>query len=92
VQAGEHIYTMNPDGSGVFKVTTIGSKGHKDATQTGWSLDGGRIAFRVSDGDISVVNVDGSRLRRLTKAGRNQGPVWSPDGTKIAFAAAARAS
>jgi Tol biopolymer transport system component len=56
-----------------------------------WSPDGRKIAFMRSwgnDGDIYVMNADGSGLRRLT---RNDGPgwawipVWSPNSTKIAF-------
>jgi TolB protein len=56
-----------------------------------WSPDGRRIAFMRAwgnDGDIYVMNADGSGLRRLT---RNEGPgwawlpMWSPSGRKIAF-------
>ena len=36
--------------------------------------------------DIYVMRADGTRVRRLTdSAGLDEGPVWSPDGTKIAF-------
>jgi TolB protein len=56
-----------------------------------WSPDGHRIAFvreRGNDGDIYVMNADGSGLRRLTRndgAGWASSPIWSPNGRKIAF-------
>jgi Tol biopolymer transport system component len=56
-----------------------------------WSPDGRKIAFMRAwgnDGDIFVMNADGSGLRRLT---RNDGPgwawlpMWSPNSRQIAF-------
>lgn len=45
-----------------------------------------KIVFCV-DGDIFVMNDDGSSRRRLTKntQSRDSHPRWAPDGTKIAF-------
>jgi Tol biopolymer transport system component len=36
-------------------------------------------------GEIYTMNFNGSSLAALTDTGRNSGPAWSPDGTKIAF-------
>ncbi|MBI1280467.1 MAG: DUF5050 domain-containing protein [Anaerolineaceae bacterium] len=48
------------------------------------SLGTGLIAF--SNGNISVMNADGSNVCRLTYSDDNQySPVWSPDGTRLAF-------
>src|SRR5947209_446961 len=47
----------------------------------------GRIAF-VSEADIYTMNPDGSDRLRLTFSPTDQSslvPVWSPDGTQIAF-------
>lgn len=49
----------------------------------------GRIAFastRINTREIWVINDDGTSLQQLTNlGGRNDDPVWSPDGSKIAF-------
>src|SRR5262249_49990592 len=62
-----------------------------------WSPDGREIAFARSRTDagnypgqtgpaqIYVVNADGTDVRRLTSAGDNDSPAWSPDGKRIAF-------
>jgi Tol biopolymer transport system component len=67
-----------------------------------WSPDGTRIAFTSDrdrngqcffhdcwghNGEIYVMNADGSEQRRLTDdPGDDQFPTWSPDGSRIAFA------
>jgi serine/threonine-protein kinase len=53
------------------------------------SRDGTRLAIATDDGKDAIVWVyalDGkSALRRLTLEGRNDSPIWSPDGQWIAF-------
>ena len=66
--------------------------------QFNWSPDGKEIAFdhRVNSAnansataDISIVSVADGKVRALvTQAGADTGPVWSPDGSKIAFGSA----
>ena len=70
------------------------------AFQPAWSPDGARLAFtRFTDGrnacEIYTVRADGSDERKITTPDRATGlstwcayfPAWSPDGSKIAFAA-----
>jgi dipeptidyl aminopeptidase/acylaminoacyl peptidase len=78
---------MNPDGSGVTRLTTdVGSDESPD-----WSPDGTKIAFDrdVNNSGVSeiyVMNADGSGVTRLTNnSAFDDSPSWSPDGTKIAF-------
>ena len=77
------VYVMNMDGSDLRRVTT-------GATPVvfSWSPDGRRI---VSDFGffanryIVATNDDGQWDVLLTNLGLDAGPVWSPDGRKVAF-------
>jgi hypothetical protein len=59
-------------------------------TTPSWSPDGKQLVFTGYDGglsDLFVVDRDGKNLRRLTNDKyADLHPVWSPDGTTIAFA------
>lgn len=73
------IYVINADGSGLVNLTR--SPGTWD-TEPEWSPDGTRLVFG-RDGDLYVMNADGSQPALLEENG--SGPVWSPTGTRIAF-------
>ena len=86
------IFTMNPDGSGIVKLTHS-----KDVSDTpDWSPDGSQIAFGSDrhDGawrrEIHVMDADGTNVRRLTtlpeKAELDSQPRFSPDGRRLVFA------
>jgi len=85
------IFKMNPDGTGVVKLTHSGSFNGSP----GWSPDGKKIAFasdrRNHQGrmEIHVMNADGSNVRRLTTlpsdAMLEDAPRFSPDGRRIVF-------
>lgn len=89
----QHLYTVNPDGSGQTKIIDSSDSIRYPA----WSPDASKIAFSrnvfpVQNLDIFVANADGSNVVRLTNAGNaatgantNYGVSWSPDGTRIAF-------
>jgi Tol biopolymer transport system component len=92
----EEIYVMNADGSDVRQLTANADFDSAPA----WSPDGKRIAFEHADAatltpgsstepeqkDIFVMKADGSDVQQITASpGKDEGPVWSPDGTKIAF-------
>lgn len=79
------IFTMNPDGSALTRLT---SNGWADEFPH-WSPDGTRIVFashRDGNAEIYVMNSDGTNQVRLTSSpGLDHGPSWSPDGSRIAF-------
>ena len=53
-------------------------------TSPAWSPDGRKLAF--SDGELFVMNADGSSVVQLTNnVGFRGQPAWSPDGSTIAF-------
>jgi Tol biopolymer transport system component len=93
-----NIWVMKSDGTGAVPLTKL-TAGGADSFDPVWSPDGSKIAFdsqRALDGsdaaeagNIWVVNADGSGAAPLTKLtnifASSSTPVWSPDGSKIAF-------
>ena len=81
------IYTANPDGSGLKRLTNYGVY----TAEGTLSLDGHTIVFTsLKDGDLDIytMSVDGSNLKRLTfQPGYDGGPFFSPDGKKIVYRA-----
>ncbi len=89
-----HFYTMNPDGTGVYRLT----RDTRKRSLPVWSPDGKQISFLVLDGakvQAYVMNADGTNSHPLTtwryscqnETGcvKNDRLIWSPDGSAIAF-------
>jgi Tol biopolymer transport system component len=75
------IYTVNPDGTGLTKITNTGND--QEAT---WSPDGSRLAF-MHLGDVWTMNPDGTGRTQVTNnPDQEMDPAWSPSGTRIALA------
>ena len=84
--AAFEIYSMNPDGTGVTRLT----RSSGDDIDPALSPDGKRIVFATTRdderGEIYVMNADGTGVTRLTYSpGFDLSPVWSKDGKQIAF-------
>jgi len=87
------LYTMNPDGSDVVRITNLPANNFESLLPN-ISPDGHRVVFCFgaidSNGnphaDLYVINIDGTGLSQLTNDGLSCFPRWSPDGTEIIFA------
>jgi TolB protein len=96
-QEGADVYAVGADGRDRTRLTDEPG----DEYTPSWSPDGGSIAYAFDDGvdvhwtsGIAVIGPDGSGNRVLTSR-REQlfaKPLWSPDGTRIAFTVLAGAS
>jgi TolB protein len=86
------VWIANTDGTGFVNV----SNNPADDFGPSWAPNGLRIAFASNRRgletqhrdryDIFVVNIDGTGLANLTEGSfSSTAPVWSPDGTRIAF-------
>lgn len=78
------IRMMNADGTGDHAILakTVFS------VEPRWSIRNQVVFMSLMGGsglEVYVMNVDGTDLRRLTRAANNGDPVWSPDGTRITF-------
>lgn len=85
--ADEQIYIMNADGSAVTRFTD--NSPNVLYRYPALSPDGTRLAFTRDEGTdhaLYVVGIDGNNLRRLSTSSVGVAePVWSPDGSKIAY-------
>jgi TolB protein len=80
------IYSMNPDGSNIIRLTT--ASGYSSWSPR-WTPDHRKIVFvsnRNVGEEIHIMNADGSNVVQLTDIGCcDRNPAPSPDGTRIAF-------
>jgi|TARA_R100000541_G_scaffold57181_2_gene67103 TolB protein len=88
-----NVYVMDKDGSNIRSLTK--NKMYEESPS--WSPNGKNILFtrqlrdstdntHAANGEIHIMNADGSNVRRLTnKKGYDSGAKFSPDGKKIAF-------
>ena len=98
------LYTIAADGSDPRRLTTIegwqsqgwneGSSESDPATAwietVAWSPDGSKILYTCGWASVCVVDVDGNPVGASPEnLGELHGPVWSPDGSRIAIGIAA---
>jgi TolB protein len=86
-----HVDHRGDPSNGLWIISAYGSSEELIASgdafsDPAWSPDGSTIAYVDGDGQIALMWIDGSGIRRITRE-ENGGydPTWSPDGTRIAF-------
>jgi hypothetical protein len=95
--ARDWLYVMNADGTNLHRVTGVSDLSAYELSTlwtASWSPDGARLALGIqcdcgpkqpSGSNVFVMNVDGTGLTNVTSDGRSGHPIWSPDGSSIAF-------
>jgi dipeptidyl aminopeptidase/acylaminoacyl peptidase len=81
---GWDLWRCEADGSNPINLTPETAGGCRSPS---YSPDGSRVAFMRDDPNgLSVMNADGSEMRRLSERGhRDIPPQWSPDGTRLLY-------
>jgi WD40-like Beta Propeller Repeat len=89
-QVGGSLWVVGVDGSGLHEIV---GKSRRPADWARWSRNGDRILFAnertAPSGAIWTVRRDGTHLTKVfsdKRGGFPIQPVWSPDGTQVAFA------
>jgi WD40-like Beta Propeller Repeat len=81
------LYAVNEDGSGMVRLTNEAMS----SSSLAWSPDGTTIAFTRAvsegEGEIDLVDADGTTRRVLAKLPQTYQVAWSPDGSRIAYSA-----
>ena len=89
--AGDHtqsdVYTVNPDGSGLIRLT---ASANKNEFGPAYNPAGTLIAFwrtpaPFGPGSLWVMNADGSDKHQLTTGIDARDPAWDPTGTRLAY-------
>jgi Tol biopolymer transport system component len=76
---GGNIYTVNPDGTGLTRVSS--------GIDPALSPDKARIAFarQGTPGGLFIANSDGSNEQLVYNANEVRSPMWSADGNRVVF-------
>jgi Tol biopolymer transport system component len=103
--AAGRIVTGGVDGIWAVDPAPTTNRGIRFTSTTGrplaWSRDGTRLLLQKSDGNLSVLDADGSEtkvtenlsaLRGIAGSGRPVGATISPDGSRVVFAGLAKES
>lgn len=86
IEESPELFRIRTDGTGLHQMTN----GPGRVEDPSFAPNGKRLVFARSGRGIFTIRLDGSGLRQLTLHAHDQHPVYSPDGTRIAFVRADR--
>jgi Tol biopolymer transport system component len=83
------LYTINPDGTGLFQVTNLPPANDPVAFSLDYSPNSQQIVFShdmTGALELYIINADGTGLKQITHDGTASAwPRWSPDGERIVY-------
>lgn len=85
VHVGDNVFVMRADGTRLTPITNAAKNESNLVWHQPWSPDSQRLVFMQRRRGLAVMGADGGARKQLRGDPDAIFPIWSPDGTQIAF-------